>query len=39
MIENELARRRRELAAPTQQEGTHIAAGGTHPFAEAEQQR
>lgn len=37
-LRDELARRRRELAAAAQREGTRIAAGGTHPFAEAEQQ-
>ncbi len=37
-LRDELARHRRELAAAAQREGTHIAAGGTHPFAEAEQQ-
>lgn len=37
-LRDELVRLRRGLAAAAEREGTRIAAGGTHPFAEAEQQ-
>ncbi|MFN2555432.1 MAG: glutamate--cysteine ligase [Nitriliruptorales bacterium] len=37
-LRSELTRLRGELAAAAQREECHIAAGGTHPFAEAEQQ-